>query len=69
VVLVVVVVGDWENQTVGAEPNTLCRLKTVHGLQTVNLQENTNGPVRAKRGLISECADQQVLPRYDFELR
>jgi hypothetical protein len=36
---------DWENQTVGAEPNTLCRL------QTVNLLANPNGPVRAKRGL------------------
>jgi hypothetical protein len=45
---------DWENQTVGAEPNTLCRLQTVDRLQTVNLLANPNGPVRAKRGLSLE---------------
>jgi hypothetical protein len=34
----------WENQTVGAKPNTPCRL------QTVILPANPNGSVRAKRG-------------------
>jgi hypothetical protein len=42
---------DWENQTVGAEPNTRYRLETVDRLQTVNLLANPNGPVRSKRGL------------------
>jgi hypothetical protein len=42
---------DWENQTVGAEPNTRYRLQTVDRLQTAKLLANPNGPVRSKRGL------------------
>jgi hypothetical protein len=44
-------VRGWQNGTVGVEPNTLCRWRTVDRSPTVILLVKRNGPCRTKRGL------------------